>query len=197
MGKAYSDKEREEIRTRVLEAALDLYHANNSKSLNISEITKRAGISQGGFYNFWQDKEALILDIVKYRADQKLDLLREKFKVSLNNPADFLINAMYNYGMDLKIKADTNPLYANSFSVLLRDSKDVSSRIEILYADFIQDLADYWVSKGLNISVDKRGIINSFTGIFILFSNSKQFDDTYFEEILKIYIESTIKKYIH
>ena len=118
MGKAYSDKEREEIRTRVLEAALDLYHANNSKSLNISEITKRAGISQGGFYNFWQDKEALILDIVKCRADQKLDLLREKFKVSLNNPADFLINAMYNYGMDLKIKADTNPLYANSFSVL-------------------------------------------------------------------------------
>ncbi len=72
MGKAFSEEERNQKKIALMEAALELFHESGTKSLSIRELTKRAGISQGGFYTFWEDKDALVLDVLKYRAAQKL-----------------------------------------------------------------------------------------------------------------------------
>ncbi|MBQ6057629.1 MAG: helix-turn-helix transcriptional regulator, partial [Treponema sp.] len=73
MGKAFSDDEKSEIKTKLMEAAIELFHDKGAKTLSIREVTKRAGIAQGSFYNFWADKDALVVDVVKYRAEQKFN----------------------------------------------------------------------------------------------------------------------------
>ena len=49
MGRAFSEEERAEIKIALMESALELFHEQGKKSLSIRELTKRAGISQGGF----------------------------------------------------------------------------------------------------------------------------------------------------
>ena len=85
MGKAFSEEEKENIKEAIMETALELFHDNGTKSLSISVLTKRVGIAQGSFYNFWKDKDSLIIDLAAYRSGQKLKALEEKFSSSSIN----------------------------------------------------------------------------------------------------------------
>jgi len=49
MAKAFTEEERNRIKEKIMETALDLLHDKGTKALNISELTKRAGIAQGSF----------------------------------------------------------------------------------------------------------------------------------------------------
>ena len=55
MAKAFTEQERIQIKEKILETALDLFHDKGTKALSIAELTKRAGIAQGSFYNFWRN----------------------------------------------------------------------------------------------------------------------------------------------
>ena len=89
MGKAYTEEERENIRVRLLEEALNLYHDDNVKALNIRELTGRVGISLGCFYSFYKDKDAMILDIVRYRGLQKIDIAFRSCRLSVRHNLQF------------------------------------------------------------------------------------------------------------
>ena len=55
MPKAFSEEEKEQIKNQILETAVELFHDKGTKSINIQELTRRAGIAQGSFYSFWKD----------------------------------------------------------------------------------------------------------------------------------------------
>ena len=82
MAKAFTEEEKIKIKEDIMETAIDLFHEKGKKSLSISELTKRVGIAQGSFYNFWKDKESLIIDLMAYRSIQKLNDIEKKFSNS-------------------------------------------------------------------------------------------------------------------
>ncbi|WP_449024544.1 TetR/AcrR family transcriptional regulator, partial [Peptostreptococcus stomatis] len=104
MTRAFTEEEKLEIKKKIMETALDLFHDKGTKSLSIAELTRRVGIGQGTFYNFWQDKESLIIDLVAYRSIQKLSIIENDFSQSLANPVEFLSQVIYKYSLDLMIK---------------------------------------------------------------------------------------------
>ena len=128
MGKAYSSDERSDIRIRIMEAALDLYHENGARTLNIREIVKRAGISLGSFYNFWPDKDSLVLDVMRYRAVQKLDAITPRFKESLDDPIRFLTELICSWVIDMKEKFDSKPIYREGITFLLSSQDNGTDR---------------------------------------------------------------------
>ena len=73
MSKAFSEDEKLNIKQKMMEVAIEIFHESGTKGLSIKELTKRAGIAQGSFYNFWKDKDALIMDVMQYRLSQKLE----------------------------------------------------------------------------------------------------------------------------
>ena len=81
MAKAFTEEEKIKIKESIMETALDLFHDKGTKSLSISELTKRVGIAQGSFYNFWKDKESLVIDLIAYRSIQKLENMERKFSI--------------------------------------------------------------------------------------------------------------------
>lgn len=196
MGKAFSEEEKVVIKTKLLEEALKLFHDSGTKALSIRELTKRAGISQGSFYSFWKDKDALVMELMKYRANQKLESIQEHFPESLENPAGFLIQVLYIYSMDLKEKIDTKPIYAESFQLFFSKNPIVSNKMEDIYSDFFHSLTGYWISHHVVQKVDVKGLINCFTGCVILFANAQKFDHEYFEVIFRTYLESTVHQFI-
>ena len=90
MAKAFTEQERIKIKEKIPEATLDLFHDKGTKALSIAELTNRAGIAQGSFYIFWKDKEALIIELIAYRSNQKLNYIERKISNSLSDPTEFL-----------------------------------------------------------------------------------------------------------
>ena len=196
MAKAFSNDEKLEIKQKIMETALDFFHESGTKGLSIKELTTRAGIAQGSFYNFWKDKDALIMDVMQYRSAQKLALIEKHFDKSLENPVRFLSDIIYDYSIDLKEKCETKPIYTAALSMLARKNERKAYEISGLYVGCIGKLAKYCKEKGAVKEVDERGLINAFTGSFVLFSNYYKFEKEYFNDILKTFIVGTVEKYV-
>ena len=196
MAKAFSEEEKEQIKIRIMETALDLFHDKGTKSLSIQELTKRVGIAQGSFYSFWKDKDALVLDVMRFRAQQKLDLLEQRFPDSLPDPVGFLTEIIYMNSMDLMHKGQNQPVYSQSFAILSRVNVDTENRFGVVYQYFLEKLASYWKEHGAVRNMDVRGLVNVIAGSFVLFSNSVQFDPEYFDQILKAFIEDNVRRFI-
>lgn len=176
--------------------AIELFHNNGLKSLSISELTKRVGIAQGSFYNFWKDKDSLIIDLAAYRSDQKLKALEEKFSNSIKDPTGFLTEVIYKYSLDLMQKIKTQPVYEEAFKILKTKKSDEMNQIEKLYGDFLKKLVIYWKENSAVKTADECGLANAFIGSFLLCTDYYLFDEKYFEDILKTYISAIATKYI-
>lgn len=196
MAKAFSEEEKELIKTKIMETALDLFHDKGTKALSIQELTRRVGIAQGSFYNFWKDKDALVLDVMRYRSKQKLEIVEQRFDESLKDPVGFLTQIIYVNSMDLMKKGEEQPVYSQSFAILSRADLEAENRVGVVYRDFIEKLAAYWKEHGVVKKVDVQGLVNVFTGSFVLFANAVQFDREYFEKIFRIFIENTVSEFI-
>ena len=196
MGKAFTEEEKIKIKESIMETALDLFHDKGTKSLSISELTKRVGIAQGSFYNFWKDKESLIIDLMAYRSIQKLGNIEREFSNSLTNPKKFLSEVIYKYSIDMTEKIKTQPIYKEAFRIFANQDSNKVNRVENLYGDFLDRLIDYWYKNNVVKSVDKQGLSNAFVGSFVICSNYFHFNKDTFEEVLNIYIQSIVFKYI-
>ena len=196
MPKAFSEEEKEHIKNQILETAVELFHDKGTKSINIQELTRRAGIAQGSFYSFWKDKDALIMDVMLYRSREKLDIAEKEFEASLHDPIGFLSESIYRYSMDLLNKCREQPVYSQSFAILSRSNSLSENRVGAIYKEFLSKLAAYWVEHRAVQSMDVQGLINVITACPVLLSNAGQFDPEYFDEIFKSFLQSTIRNYI-
>lgn len=196
MPKAFSEEEKEHIKNQILETAVELFHEKGTKSINIQELTRRAGIAQGSFYSFWKDKDALIMDVMLYRSRQKLDIAEKEFEASLHDPIGFLSESIYRYSMDLLNKCREQPVYSQSFAILSRSNSLSENRVGAIYKEFLSKLAAYWVEHNAVQSVNVQGLINVITACPVLLSNAGQFNPEYFDEIFKSFLQSTIRNYI-
>ena len=196
MSKAFSEDEKLNIKQKMMEVASEIFHESGTKGLSIKELTKRAGIAQGSFYNFWKDKDAIIMDVMQYRLAQKLEIAKQSFDKSLENPVKFLVDIIYEHSIDLKEKYKKKPIYAEALNMLSKKTENRVYEANSLYTDFINKLAEYWKEQNAVKDVDEKGLINAFTGSFLLFSNYYKFEEEYFNDILKAFISAVVKKYI-
>lgn len=65
-----------EIRERLLDAGMDLFHTQSYNGTGVQEITSAAGVPKGSFYNHFDSKQGLaIAALERYAAQSPLDLL--------------------------------------------------------------------------------------------------------------------------
>ena len=196
MPKAFTEEERIKIKEALMETALDLFHDKGTKALSIAELTKRVGIAQGSFYHFWKDKEALIIELIVYRANQKLRNSEKKFSTSLTDPTAFLTDMIYKSSIDLMIKIQSQPIYQDAFKLFEAKGQNEAHKIEILYQDFLAKLIWYWEQHSAITRVDQKGLMSAFIGSAVLCSQCYQFDEAYFNDVLRTYIAGVVHKYI-
>lgn len=196
MGKAFTEEQKIKIKESIMKTAQALFCDKGTKSLSILELTKRAGIAQGSFYNFWSDKESLIIDVMAYRSIQKLENIEKDFSNLLSEPKKFLSNVIFKYAIYVTEKIKTKTIHKDVFRVFTAQDSEKLNRIESLYEDFLDPLIDYWYKNNLVKRIDKKGLSNAFVGSFVLCSNYYNFNEESFEEVLRIYIQSIVFEYI-
>lgn len=67
----------DEKREAFLDAAIEEFAAHDYRSASVSRITKRAGVSKGSFYQYFEDKKDLFLYLLELVSRTKLAFLGE------------------------------------------------------------------------------------------------------------------------
>ncbi|SHL04438.1 transcriptional regulator, TetR family [Anaerocolumna jejuensis DSM 15929] len=168
MGRPYTEEERAELKLRIKETASKMFMHQGFKDFRIQELTKQVGISLGGFYTFYKDKEALYEEILR---DEK-NRIRKKIimiiKEENQTPKDFFTD-LANVLID---KTNTNKFYTNEYSSLLETlvwNDDPVTAEDNLH--FIQQIRKVWINKGITISASDEELASAVATLAILCTN--------------------------
>jgi len=176
----------EDKKSIIYNCAKELFSKKGFKDTNISEITQKAGIAVGTFYNYYPSKEKLFMDIfidenakLKRHCIRSLDLSKSPLEIVKQMLA---LNAE---GLN------TNPIL-NEWN-----NKAVFSRIEQLYreengiqaVDFIfdsfHDLVKEWQAQGkMRRDIDSKMIMMMFAAIINIDTHKEEIGLEYFPELL-------------
>ena len=185
----------EDKKSIIYNCAKELFSQKGFKDTNISEITQKAGIAVGTFYNYYPSKEKLFMDIfidenakLKRHCIRSLDLSKSPLEIVKQMLA---LNAE---GLN------TNPIL-NEW-----DNKAVFSRIEQLYreengiqaVDFIfdsfHDLVKEWQAQGkMRRDIDSKMIMMMFAAIINIDTHKEEIGLEYFPELLNHLTELIMK----
>src|SRR5690554_5735283 len=64
------ERRREQKKKDILQAALDLFMKYGTQKVSVSEIAKKANVSQVTIYNYFESKDLLINEVLKYYIDK-------------------------------------------------------------------------------------------------------------------------------
>lgn len=165
MGRPYTEEERAELKIKIKEAASKMFMQQGFKDFRIQQLTKQVGISIGGFYTFYKDKEALYEEILR---DEK-NRIRKKILTIIEGegqtPKDFFADLAY----VLLNKTATNKFYTNEYSSLLETliwNDDPITAEDNLH--FIQQIRKIWENKGIVISASDEELAAAVATLAIL-----------------------------
>lgn len=77
---------KEKKRKRILRAAIELFTKKGFEKTIIEDITLKAKVAKGTFYNFFEKKE----DVLLYFLDSEIELSRKEIELSIGSKNDFL-----------------------------------------------------------------------------------------------------------
>ena len=83
MPKSFTEKEREEIRTKLMNACKQNWSKQGYKKTSVDLLCKESGISKGAFYIFFESKEALFCEVICHLNNQ---IYRRINDIYLKNP---------------------------------------------------------------------------------------------------------------
>ncbi len=196
MGKAYSEEEKKEIDRKIKEIAREMFREKGLKDVSIMDITKAVGISQGGFYNFYKNKELLLLTIMIERARDKQRVVIEQLPGSEKNPQEFLIDAIIYFW---KILKNSKALFHIDTGILnlIWENKDwfITKQKEELKQMF-NTFREYWEAHQASVFFDTEAVIGIFYTTSILYMNLTELPKKLSEELAEEHARHMIQKYV-
>lgn len=75
--RVFNIAEREELRVKMLDAGIELIKKHGMTHASVEKITQAAGLGKSTFYNFFDSKEAFVLEIIAYQRDRAKALFND------------------------------------------------------------------------------------------------------------------------
>ncbi len=177
----------EDKKTLIYDSAKTLFALKGFKDTNISEITKKAGMAVGTFYNYYSSKEKLFMDIfleenakLKQTCFQSLDLdqspllvVRQMLKLNVEgmkeNP---ILKEWYNKSVFEKLQQ------------FYREENGIDT-VDFLYDSFLK-LINHWKDQGIMRSdIDSKMIMMIFAAIINVDTHKEEIGLEYFPKLLE------------
>ncbi len=144
-----TEKQFEEIRGErrqmIMNTALELFATHGYESTSISQIARKAKISKGLLYNYFESKEDLVLAILNSGIDELMDLYdSNKDGVLEIKEMEFFLNRTFDLLKEHRV------FWKLYFSVSFQPSvfKLIEKRIEDMYAPLTKMTVQYFQSLG-------------------------------------------------
>lgn len=191
MAGGFSDKEREEIRQKLLDSGYELSTDIGLKKMTVAMIAGSAGIAVGTFYNFYASKEEFVIAIIR---DTEMRFENEMAKhfskdgtISLKK---FLEVFRWNFKPEnnilLRMKLDDWVWLKSHIS----DSAYLNKTTDIKKYEFL-----FTRIKGIRQDADPGVVVNFIKSIYALYQNR----DSLFEDSLQTNVDlifETVYRYL-
>ncbi|MCR5847305.1 MAG: TetR/AcrR family transcriptional regulator, partial [Lachnospiraceae bacterium] len=160
MGRAFTKEERDEVQEKLRRTGLKLLAKDGIRNISIRELTKEVGIAQGGFYNFYKDKEEFVLDLFLLRIREKTQMILSEKEKTLEDPRTFIINLLFQNGMHLKENKAFDNTKSGTIEFFMRYKNSSSDPSRLIYKDLLIEMIEYWESNGWEIECDINTILD-------------------------------------
>lgn len=176
-----------EKKNRIIEAGYELFSEVGYYGTNTAEIAKRAGVSTGIVYGYFQDKRDILISVLSIYVDNVFKPILELFN-KLSSPVDF--NSLAPAVLDLVIKTHKkNGKIHEALHALSSSDEAVGTKFLSLEDDITFKIAEVLSSLGEKIdhSLEKihyaMDIIQSFSHE-IVFDKHEYIDYDFMREIV-------------
>jgi AcrR family transcriptional regulator len=121
---------REQRREDIMEAAIELFAHRGYDATSISQIAKKAGISKGLIYNYFDTKQALLDELIRDSLS-KLSYLFQPREITAENAGQIL----WKFLTEMKQSVNREPEYWNLYTQLGVQLIDYTEQLEERFAD--------------------------------------------------------------
>jgi AcrR family transcriptional regulator len=208
MPRAFTEKEKEVIRRQLREKSQRLFELHGLRKTSVDEITAAAGISKGAFYQFYDSKEELFLEIMEEMESQ----LRESilgYTVQPKANARKSLRARENVSARESVRRilsrflltyDAYPLLKNfnqaDFDYLVRKlpaerAQAHFKRDEKFFDSFIKKVK----REGIELKVAPRVALHLILSLFLLNLHRQEIGDQVYAETMNI-LTDLVARYI-
>ncbi len=186
----------DEIRNELLECGTELFTKKGYKETKVKDVTQMACISVGTFYNYFNSKEELFLDIYITKHDQAKMKLLKLFKKDAK-PPEIVKEAIYEFlnimRSDPVLRAFFNPHVHNKYRKSL-DMKKKNVQFNYAYDLFAPQLKKWQEEGSINKNIDIRLLLASIDSIFYVLLHKNDIGNEFFPEIIDFLISGIICK---
>jgi len=185
----------EDKKKELFSSAKKLFSVKGFKETNVADITKKAGVAVGTFYNYYPSKEKLFMEIyLEENAKLKKSMIDS---IDLNEDPVILIKKMFLQNIT-GIK--NNPILCQWYN---RDAFDKIERIyreengiravDFLYGDFIK-LIQKWQAEGkMRKDISSELIMAIFAAMVNINTHKEEIGLEYFPEVQEYITEFIMK----
>lgn len=190
MPRAFTEREKKLIRSRLLKQGAKLFAAHGLKRTNVEELAAAAGISKGAFYIFYPSKESLFMDAVEEaEGDYRRDVLAV---VELPGPSArsrllAVLKQAFTIWRDVPI---LKVLTRSDLDVLFRNMPE--EQVEQHFASdekFILDLVAHCRAAGIPIQASADQIASLFYAIVLMTLHEDDFGPDRFSGTVDLLME--------
>ena len=196
MGKAFSDKERELIKEKIKKESFEFFKKNGIRKTSIEQITKNVGISQGGFYSFYKNKEELFYDIMNDDIDMQIEHFLSHLSESINDPANMFYTCIKHNCMHM-LENRAIWLDEPDIMAILNSRKDETILEEKeKFRKVIMKVKDFWIKNKCIDYMDSEKLLSVFLMARTMYINKECCNDEDFDEIFDIFVKTAIGRYL-
>jgi AcrR family transcriptional regulator len=195
MPRTFSPAERLLIIERLRDTGRRAFAARGLRHVTVDDLAREAGISKGGFYLFFDSKEALLLDLLQgFEADFQRKILDEVLRAELG--------PIQSLRMLLKTAVavrGTDPLLRNlsdtDMAILMRRIPP-DQAAALLEADVAsaRRFVDYWREQGRPIGVDAEVLTGLMRAIVLTAFRQHEIGASVYEQVVHVLIDSVAQR---
>ena len=190
MPKAFSEHEKETIRTQMREKGKKLFETHGLKKTSVDDLTQVVGISKGAFYLFYESKEELFLEILE---QIETEIQNRILNFALNPKADARQNVIIMLKSFL-ITWDAYPLLKGfgktEFEYLAR--KVPAARLQQHAqrdTDFSNDFIKKIKREGITVKASPRIVSNLIKSLFFIGLHRDDLGESEYKETMTVMVE--------
>lgn len=192
MAKGFSDREKEVIKTKLMDAAEVCWGKYGLKKTSVDELVAMTNISKGSFYLFYPSKEHLFMDVFD-RIDQRIKAeMFEKLKNAAETPKDTFKSVI----MLLFNETRRSPwlLNMNEGDLELLIRKLPPERVSAHLSDDDSSATELIKILGIDPGVDHKIISGVMRAIFLTLLHKQEIGDDIFEDVISYLLDAVTDK---
>ncbi|MFF2910248.1 TetR/AcrR family transcriptional regulator [Paenibacillus sp. NPDC057934] len=185
----------EDKKTLIYDCGKEIFSNKGFKDTNVSDITKRAGIAVGTFYNYYPSKEKLFMDIfleenvkLKENCMQSLDMslhpltvIRQMMALNMEGMlANPILKEWYNKSVFGKIEQ----VYREETGIQVMD---------FLYNSFLEIVTQWQADGKMRSDIDSKMIMMVFAAMINVDTHKEEIGLEYFPQLLDYMMELIMK----